>query len=139
LDGLWTYIIPKRSGEVILGGTKVDNDWYPNPLPEITRDILERCLKLCPELVPEDVRAVREPTVDDLKPLIIEENCGLRPGRVGGIRLESVQMPTRDQKNIPVIYNYGHGGQGYQSSWGSANIAADLLTAALKGVFAVAS
>ena len=26
-DGLWTYIIPRRSGDVIVGGTKLDNDW----------------------------------------------------------------------------------------------------------------
>jgi D-amino-acid oxidase len=53
------------------------------------------------------VRATREPTVDDLKALIIEESVGLRPGRVGGIRLESVQMLNKDQKKVPVIYNYG--------------------------------
>ncbi|KAG8938693.1 hypothetical protein FRC03_007000, partial [Tulasnella sp. 419] len=27
-DGVWTYIIPRRSGDVILGGSKVSNDWY---------------------------------------------------------------------------------------------------------------
>ncbi|KAG8808716.1 hypothetical protein FRC17_003816 [Serendipita sp. 399] len=26
-DGTWTYIIPRRSGDVIVGGIKVDNDW----------------------------------------------------------------------------------------------------------------
>jgi hypothetical protein len=93
--------------QVILGGTKIDNDWYPNPLPEITEDILRRCLELCPELAPEYVIATRKPTVEDLKALVIEEGCGLRPARVGGIRLESVQMIARDQRKIPVIYNYG--------------------------------
>ncbi|KIM33056.1 hypothetical protein M408DRAFT_326716 [Serendipita vermifera MAFF 305830] len=137
-EGLWTYIIPRRSGDVIVGGTKIDNDWYPHPRPEITEDILKRGLQLCPELVPEEIRAQREPTIEDLKPLIIEEGCGLRPGRVGGIRLESVQMAKRDGSKIPVVFNYGHSGQGYQSSWGSANIAADLLIAAQKGVYAIA-
>ena len=29
--GLWTYIIPRRSGDVIVGGSKVDDDWYSLP------------------------------------------------------------------------------------------------------------
>lgn len=136
-EGLWTYIIPRRSGDVIVGGIKTPNDWYPHPLPEVTEDILRRGLDLCPELAPEEIRAQRKPTVDDLRPLIIEEGCGLRPARVGGIRLQSTQMTRRDKSIVPVIYNYGHGGYGYQSSWGSASIAADLLIASLKGVFTI--
>jgi hypothetical protein len=80
---------------------------YPHALPEITEDILRRGLELCPELVPEEIRTQRVPTVEDLKPLIIEECCGLRPGRVNGIRLESVQMAKRDGTKIPVVFNYG--------------------------------
>ena len=26
-DGLWTYIIPRKSGDVVVGGTKEANDW----------------------------------------------------------------------------------------------------------------
>ncbi len=26
-EGLWTYIIPRRSGDVIVGGTKLTDDW----------------------------------------------------------------------------------------------------------------
>ena len=80
---------------------------YPHPRPEITEDILKRGLELCPELVPEDIRAQRAPTIEDLKPLIIEEGCGLRPGRKNGIRLESVQVPKQDGSKIPVVFNYG--------------------------------
>lgn len=68
---------------------------------------MKRGLELCPELVPEEIRSQRAPTLEDLKPLIIEECCGLRPARVGGIRLESVHMPNRHGKDIPVIFNYG--------------------------------
>jgi len=32
-----------------------------------------------------------------------------------------------------VVHNYGHGGYGYQSSWGSATMALELLTQALQG------
>ena len=81
---------------------------YPHPLPNITEDILKRALELCPELVPEEIRAARAPRVEDLKPLIIEEGCGLRPARTNGIRLESVQMEKRDGSKTPVVFNYGY-------------------------------
>ncbi|KAJ3546374.1 hypothetical protein NM688_g5521 [Phlebia brevispora] len=130
-DGLWTYIIPRRSGDVIVGGTKVDNDWYPVARPETTTEILERGLALCPELAPPEVRELRAPTVDDLRPIVLEEGCGFRPARKGGIRLE-VEWIEGAKEKIPVVFNYGHGGGGYQSSWGSASIALELLEDALR-------
>ncbi|KAJ7442514.1 D-amino-acid oxidase [Mycena galericulata] len=130
-SGLWTYIIPRRSGDVIVGGIKVENDWYPIPRPETTSDILTRGLALCPELAPPEIRSQREPALEDLEPIIIETGCGLRPARKGGIRLEVEWVDVRDQNKIPVVFNYGHGGYGYQSSWGSANLALELLEKAL--------
>ncbi|KAJ6590474.1 D-amino-acid oxidase [Mycena vulgaris] len=132
-NGLWTYIIPRRSGDVIVGGIKVENDWYPVPRPETTLDILKRGFALCPELAPPEIRAQREPVFEDLQPIIIEEGCGLRPGRKGGIRLEVEWVENQDQKKVPVVFNYGHGGYGYQSSWGSATLALELLEQALAG------
>ncbi|KAI0341357.1 D-amino-acid oxidase [Trametopsis cervina] len=129
-SGLWTYVIPRRSGDVILGGTKVDNDWYPVARPTTTTEILERCLALCPELAPPEIRSQRAPTVEDLRPLIVEEGCGFRPVRKGGVRIEADNL-NLNGKDLPVIYNYGHGGGGYQSSWGTASIALDLLKNAL--------
>ncbi|KAI0060748.1 D-aspartate oxidase [Artomyces pyxidatus] len=127
--GSQTYIIPRRGGNVIVGGTRLVDDWYPAPRPETTIDILQRGLALCPELAPPSVRAERTPTIDDLKPLIVEEGCGLRPGRKGGIRLESerVAVPGAHGRKVPVVHNYGHGGYGFQASWGSASIALELL------------
>ncbi|KDQ60154.1 hypothetical protein JAAARDRAFT_191558 [Jaapia argillacea MUCL 33604] len=131
-DGLWTYIIPRRSGDVIVGGIKVSDDWFPTPRAETTLDILTRGLALCPELVPAEIRDKREPTVNDLLPLIIEEGCGLRPARKGGIRLETEWFADhRRNRKVPVIHNYGHGGAGFQSSWGSASMALKLLEAAI--------
>ncbi|KAI9062226.1 D-amino-acid oxidase [Trametes sanguinea] len=131
-QGLWTYVIPRRCGDVILGGTKQDNDWYPVARPETTTDILQRCLALCPELVPPSIRAQRAGTIDDLRPLILEEGCGFRPQRKGGIRLDVEWVEGRSgQGVIPMVFNYGHGGGGYQSSWGSATIASDILTNSL--------
>jgi hypothetical protein len=82
---------------------------YPIPRPETTVDILERGLALHPELAPPLIHVGREPTVEDLKPLIIEEGCGLRPARKGGIRLQSewVRVPGSEQRMVPVIHNYG--------------------------------
>ncbi|KAJ7143344.1 D-amino-acid oxidase [Mycena crocata] len=129
--GLWTYIIPRRSGDVIVGGIKIENDWYPVPRPETTLDILKRGFALCPELVPPEIRAQREPVIEDLQPIIVEEGCGLRPARKGGIRLDVEWAERQDTTKVPVVFNYGHGGYGYQSSWGSATLALDLLEQAL--------
>ncbi|KAF8317064.1 nucleotide-binding domain-containing protein [Clavulina sp. PMI_390] len=123
---------------VIIGGIKDDDDWYPHPRPEVTEDILTRGLALCPELIsPETTFSTSPaPTIADLKPQILEENCGLRPARKGGIRLEvelvkSTARKDLPSKEVPVVYNYGHGGYGYQSSWGSATMALDLLKSKL--------
>ncbi|KAL0958135.1 hypothetical protein HGRIS_000303 [Hohenbuehelia grisea] len=131
---IWTYIIPRRSGDVIVGGTLEPNDWYPVPRPETTEDILKRTLALCPELAPPEARANgRQPTVADLRPLIIEGGCGLRPGRQGGIRVELEWYSRGDgQGRTPVIHNYGHAGYGYISSWGTATEAMELVVAALR-------
>ena len=79
---------------------------FPAGRPETTEDILQRCLALCPELAPPDVRARRTPTIEDLRGLIIEVGVGLRPARKGGIRLE-VEWVNATQGKIPVIHNYG--------------------------------
>ncbi|KAH9000765.1 hypothetical protein EDB86DRAFT_3063668 [Lactarius hatsudake] len=127
-----TYIVPRRDGTVIVGGTKVANDWFPKARPETTINILERGLALYPELAPPSVRDEREPTVEDLKPLIIEEGCGLRPARKGGIRIQSewIAVPGSESHVVPIIHNYGHGGYGFQTSWGSALAALTLLEGA---------
>lgn len=126
----WTYIIPRSSGDVIVGGTRVENDWYPIARPETTEEILKRGIAVCPELAPPEVRAKRTPTVDDVRPIIIETGCGLRPARKDGIRLEVLWAQGKD-KQVPLVTNYGHGASGFQSSWGSAAVAVNLLEDAL--------
>jgi hypothetical protein len=79
---------------------------YPVSRPETARDILERNLSMCPELAPPEVRAEREPTVEDI--VVIEEGCGLRPGRTGGIRLEvEWSEAVKGERKVPIVYNYG--------------------------------
>lgn len=105
---------------------------YPKPRPETTKDILSRVIAMCPELAPDEIRAVRTPAADDLVPLIIEEGCGLRPARTLGVRIDLVFYEVvRAQRKIPIAFNYGHGGFGYQSSWGSAAAVQEMLEVAL--------
>ena len=103
---------------------------YPIPRPETTHDILTRALALCPELAPLSVRETRAPTIEDLKAIVLEEGCGLRPARKGGVRIELEWFDFGD--GFPVVHNYGHGGFGYQASWGSAEEAMNLLVGALE-------
>ncbi|KAG9311669.1 hypothetical protein JVU11DRAFT_7904 [Chiua virens] len=124
-DGSYIYMMPRCTGDVrnhfllflkwgeipddqkvIIGGIKVPNDWYPVPRDTDRSYILTRVLALCPELAPPSVRASRDPTIEDLEALIVDEGCGLRPGRKGGIRLEGGLLETGGKK-IPVVYNYG--------------------------------
>lgn len=81
---------------------------YPLPRPETRMDILRRGLALFPELAPPGIRQQREPTVEDLLPLIIEDACGLRPSRKGGLRLETQGVKTKDGRTVPLIFNYGY-------------------------------
>ena len=90
----------------ILGQSPDLRHRYPVARPETTTEILERGLALCPELAPPQIRTTRTPTVDDLRPLILEEGCGFRPARKGGIRLEIDALQT-GQRTIPIVYNYG--------------------------------
>ena len=98
---------------MILGGTKVANDWYPHPRPETTQAILERCLTLAPELTPPEVREqfAGHPehifTTKDLEPIIIETGCGLRPAHKDGIRLEMEVVQGDAGRKTIVVYNYG--------------------------------
>ena len=79
---------------------------YPIARPSTTTEILERVLALCPELAPPEVRAQRAPTVDDLRPLILEEGCGFRPSRKGGVRVEAEKL-NLGGRELPVVHNYG--------------------------------
>ena len=53
---------------------------------------------------------------------IIRHGVGLRPVRIGGTRVEKEKIQT-----TWVIHNYGHGGYGYQSSYGCSQTVVKLL------------
>lgn len=81
----------------------------------LAKTIMQRCCDLCPELgKPEDLQ-------------VISHNVGLRPARRGGTRVEL----ERWADGTPVVHNYGHAGAGYQSSWGTAEKAVELVRKAV--------
>ena len=53
---------------------------------------------------------------------IIRHNVGLRPLREGGVRLEKEKI-----NGVWIVHNYGHGGYGYQSSYGCSKVAVELV------------
>ncbi|KAJ7779593.1 hypothetical protein B0H16DRAFT_1499319 [Mycena metata] len=126
-NGDITYIIPRGSGVVVLGGTFQADDWHPSPRPEMVKLMKEHGIAVCRELLPPSKRA--HGGIDDLD--VIEECVGLRPTRRGGVRVQTSWLDG--EKKIPVVHNYGHGGGGYESSWASADLAVELLQTALKG------
>jgi D-amino-acid oxidase len=51
---------------------------------------------------------------------VIRTVVGLRPGRMGGFRLEAERFDAKT-----VIHNYGHGSRGVTLSWGTAHLAVE--------------
>lgn len=128
-----TYVIPRCTGEVILGGTREERDWTPYPREETTRDILRRCVEVCPDLVPPHARGVLETAwkkdtgeESGVQEIVVEAVVGFRPSRVGGVRLERQDVRIGG-KAVAVVHNYGHGGAGWQSCYGCAEDAVALL------------
>ncbi|KAI8892379.1 hypothetical protein BC833DRAFT_611851 [Globomyces pollinis-pini] len=104
----FTYVIPRVDGVVVLGGTYQANNFSLDVCKKTSAKIISRCLAICPELLNADGKLE-----------ILEHKVGLRPTRVGGIRLEGSPVQVGNRK-VFVAHNYGHGGYGYQSSWGAA-------------------
>ena len=112
-EGHSAYCIPRPgSGMTILGGTKDANVWDETVDPATTAKILERCKHIAPELL----------TGDDGGFEIISVQCGLRPGRKGGPRMEIESLAGKR-----VVHAYGHAGAGYQNSIGSAKAVVKLV------------
>ena len=111
------------------------NDWHRKQRPETSLDILRRALTICPHLAPPSAcLSGRDPTPDDLLPLVEAELVGFRPSRSSlssgsdsGLRLEKGQPLKLKDAETDIIYNYGHGGFGWQSCWGCAEEVVQLI------------
>ncbi|ODV60384.1 FAD-dependent oxidoreductase [Ascoidea rubescens DSM 1968] len=113
------YTMPRKEGGTILGGCFIKDVWDTTPDNALTQRIIERAKKYQPELIDPNVN--NNPT--DIE--IIRVNVGLRPFRKNGPRVEI------DSVNPKIIHNYGAGGAGYQSSYGMAGAAIELLEASI--------
>ncbi|MET9518953.1 FAD-dependent oxidoreductase [Streptomyces sp. NPDC002994] len=101
------YFFPQPYG-LVLGGTAQEDDWRQEPDPAVARGIVERCAGVRPE-----VAGAR----------VLEHRVGLRPARVGGVRLEGERLASGGW----CVHNYGHGGAGVTVAWGCAREAARLV------------
>ena len=101
-------------GGTLLGGCYQKGNWDSQIDPNLAMRIMKRCIELCPSLVPKGKG------IEHLS--IIRHGVGLRPVRLGGTRLEKEKID-----NTWVIHNYGHGGYGYQSSYGCSQVVVKLV------------
>ncbi|KAI9736452.1 MAG: hypothetical protein M1818_006186 [Claussenomyces sp. TS43310] len=108
------YIMKRAAGGgTILGGTYQKGNWESQPDPNIANRIMKRAVDLCPALTGgKGVEALS----------VIRHGVGLRPLRLSGVRIEKERIG-----DTWVVHNYGHGGWGYQASYGCANGALELV------------
>lgn len=119
-----TYVMHRAAGGgCVLGGCLQKDNWESQVDPNLAIRIMKRCVELCPKLVPEGKG------VEALS--IVRHGVGLRPMRMGGIRVERGVVKGPDGKAVSVVHNYGHGGYGYQTSYGAARAAERLVEEAL--------
>jgi D-amino-acid oxidase len=113
------YIMTRAAGGgTILGGSYQKGSWDSQPDPSLAVRIMKRAVDACPALT--SGRGVE--ALD-----VIRHGVGLRPVREGGARIEKERVD-----GIWIVHNYGHGGAGYQSSYGCAQDAVQLVDEALQ-------
>ena len=87
---------------MVVGSVNKFNNWSKEYNLEESQKILDRCAdQLYPGLRHAE---------------IVDQWVGLRPFRLGGVRLEHELF----KQNMNVVHNYGHGGCGVTLSWGCA-------------------
>jgi hypothetical protein len=80
---------------------------------------MKRAIAIAPQLVKEGQG------IEGLD--IIRHGVGLRPLREGGPRVEKDEVA-----GVQIVHNYGHGGFGYQASFGCAETAVSLVREVLR-------
>ncbi|EFW19279.1 hypothetical protein D8B26_007527 [Coccidioides posadasii str. Silveira] len=118
------YIMMRAAGGgTILGGCYQRHNYESQPDPNLAIRIMKRCVALCPELVGKDANG-NQRGIEALD--IVRHGVGLRPLREGGPRVERDNIG-----GVSVVHNYGHGGFGYQASFGTCADAVALVEKAL--------
>ncbi|KAJ6005766.1 hypothetical protein N7451_003710 [Penicillium sp. IBT 35674x] len=114
------YIMTRAAGGgTILGGSYQKHNWDALPDPNLANRIMKRAIAICPKLVKEGEG------IEGLS--IVRHGVGLRPLRDGGPRVEKDQVD-----GVKIVHNYGHGGFGYQASFGCAEDAVSLVKEVLQ-------
>ncbi|ORY16130.1 D-amino-acid oxidase [Clohesyomyces aquaticus] len=117
-DGEACYVMTRAAGGgTILGGSYQKGNWESQPDPNLAIRIMKRAVQLCPQLTGGK-------GIEHLD--VIRHAVGLRPVREGGTRIEK---EVKD--GVWIVHNYGAGGAGYQSSYGCAKAAVELVEEAL--------
>ena len=106
-----------EGGGTILGGCYQKGNWNSEVDPNLAIRIMQRAVTLCPALTGGK-------GIEHLS--IIRHGVGLRPLRTSGVRLEKEKI-----NGVWTVHNYGHGGFGYQSSYGCSEVAVKLVDEAL--------
>lgn len=101
-------------GGTILGGTFEVDNWESQPDPSTALRIMSRIVEANPGIA--DGKGVAGLSV-------VRHGVGLRPYRKGGARVEEEKLDDETW----IVHNYGHGGWGYQGSYGCANSVVDLV------------
>ncbi|CAG9981050.1 unnamed protein product [Clonostachys byssicola] len=100
-------------GGTIVGGSYEPGNWNPEPDPNQSVRIMSRIVELVPELSKGNgVRGLD----------IARHAVGFRPFRHGGVRIEKEKID-----GVWVVHHYGHGGWGYQASYGTAERVVELV------------
>ncbi|KAG7004983.1 translation initiation factor eIF-2B subunit alpha [Physcia stellaris] len=108
------YIMQRAAGGgTLLGGSYQKGNWDSQIDLTLANRIMKRAVDLCPSLTGGK-------GIEHLS--IIRHSVGLRPLRIGGTRLEKEKIG-----GTWIIHNYGHGGYGYQSSYGCSQAATKLV------------
>lgn len=109
------YAMQRASGGgTILGGTFQPDNWESQPDPDTSIRIMSRIVEAVPEIA--DGKGIAGLSV-------IRHGVGLRPYRKAGVRIEAEKLD--DETHI--VHNYGHGGWGYQGSYGCAQDVVELV------------
>jgi len=109
-----TYAMTRAAGGgTILGGCSQKNNWESQPDLNLAQRIMTRAAELCPALT-------NGKGIEGFD--IVRHAVGLRPVREGGTRLSASWVD-----DVLVVHNYGHGGCGYQSSYGCSMVAVGIV------------
>lgn len=108
------YIMQRAAGGgTVLGGTYQKGNWESQPDPNQALRIMKRAVEICPALTGgKGIEALS----------IIRHAVGLRPVRLSGVRIAKEKIG-----GTWVVHNYGHGGWGYQGSYGCSEGVVELV------------